>query len=525
MGKIVDKYGNPIDTGILTEPQTANVGWLNREFAQHPIKGLTPSKLARLLEEVETGNMVAQCELAEDIEERDAHIFAELSKRKRAVLTYDWSVEPPKNASAVEKKVAESIQEQIENIKDFEDILLDMMDGLLKGFSCLEMEWKFDKQWMPTIHHRDPSWFTVAPQDRNTLLLRSTTPDSTLEVAAEPLREFGWITHVHKSKSGYLPRAGLIRVLAWLSLFKNYAVRDLAELLEIYGVPIGLGKYPPNSTDKEKSTLLSALVSIGHNARGIIPQGMDLSFLSEAKGNADGFKLMIEFCEGSASKAIVGGTLTSDSNGGTKTNALGNVHERAFSQLVISDLRQLASTLNRDLIYPLQVLNTSIDPTRKFSFKFDTVDLSVENIKTFKEIGWVFPLEFLARKFQLPIANPDEPTLDNPFPEQKPVAPPVEVTPPTETQNQNKGGECKMDAALKSNNQSDPFEQFAEDLTDDWRPVLAPMVNPIIEATRSAKNYDDLKKQLKKLDLNDEKLVDSLSNALFLGNLYGLVSK
>jgi phage gp29-like protein len=445
--------------------------------------------------------------------------------RTRAVLTFDWSIEPPPNANAAEKAAAEAIQEQIQAIPDFEDVLLNMMDGLLKGFSCLEIEWKQGAIWeIKQLYHRDPSWFTVAPQDRNTLLLRSMLPNSELNVAAEPLREFGWIAHVHKSKSGYLPRAGLVRVLAWLHLFKNYSVRDLAELLEIYGVPIGLGKYPPNANPQEKATLLNALVSIGHNARGIIPQGMDLSFLSEAKGNADGFQLMLEFCDRSASKAIVGGTLASDSSGGTKTNALGNVHERALLELVISDLRQLASTLTRDLVYSLQILNTRIDPHRKLFFKFDTVDLTVEQIKAFKEMGWVFPLAFLSKKFQLPIAKPDEPTLDNPFPEQKNVAPPIAPTPPV-LQDQPDQPNQSEQAALKTSisETNDAFEAFASDLTDEWRPVMSPIINPIVKAANQAKDYKELEKLIAAANLDDKELIKQLSQALFQANIYGRV--
>nr|WP_282977379.1 DUF935 family protein [Pseudomonas aeruginosa] len=57
-----------------------------KEFANHPAKGLTPAKLAHILIEAEQGHLQAQAELFMDMEERDAHLFAEMSKRKRAVL-------------------------------------------------------------------------------------------------------------------------------------------------------------------------------------------------------------------------------------------------------------------------------------------------------------------------------------------------------------------------------------------------------------------------------------------------------
>ena len=61
-------------------------------------------------------------------------------------------------------------------------------------------------------------------------------------------------------------------MLAWPWLFKNFAVRDLAEFLEIYG-PLRLGTYNPNtSDDKARATLLRAVIGIGHDARPSCPR-------------------------------------------------------------------------------------------------------------------------------------------------------------------------------------------------------------------------------------------------------------
>ncbi|WP_413769374.1 DUF935 family protein, partial [Vibrio vulnificus] len=83
------------------------------------------------------------------------------------------------------------------------------------------------------------------------------------------------------------------------------------------------GKYPEGATEKEKATLLRAVMSIGHNAGGIIPKGMDIEFQNAADGQSDPFMAMMTWCEKSQSKAILGGTLTSQADGKTSTNALG----------------------------------------------------------------------------------------------------------------------------------------------------------------------------------------------------------
>jgi hypothetical protein len=92
---------------------------------------------------------------------------------------------------------------------------------------------------------------------------------------------------------------------------------------------------------------------LGHNARGIMPEGMALELHEAAgRGNADPFSVMIKWAENSISKAILGGTLTSSADGGTKTNALGRVHEDALWDITKSDAKQIQATLSRDLVMP-----------------------------------------------------------------------------------------------------------------------------------------------------------------------------
>lgn len=366
ISKILDATGNPIKVKELQEEQTARVGWMTKEFENHPSRGLTPSKVARILGAAEQGDLVDQADLAEDMEEKDAHIFSELSKRKRALLTMDWDIVPPRNETPAEQKAADQVKEFILDMDDFEDHLFDLLDAIGKGYSNLEMEWHMQERYLlPTITHRPARWFTVNEEDRNQLLLRNDTG------RGEALRPFGWISHIHKAKSGYVSRSGLHRVLAWPFLFKNYSVRDLAEFLEIYGLPVRLGTYPAGATDDEKATLLRAVTSIGHNAAGIMPEGMAMEFKDAAKGGSGPFKAMIDWCEASESKAILGGTLTSTAESTGLGSGQADVHNEVRHDLTESDAKQVNGTLTRDLIWPLVALNIggiSIDRAPRFRF-------------------------------------------------------------------------------------------------------------------------------------------------------------
>ncbi len=417
MAKILGPDGLPITTEALSEPQTSHYSHLQRELQTHPTRGLTPSKLASILDQAEQGDLLAQFDLYEDMEEKDGHIAAELGKRRRALLV-DWSVVPPDNPTPAEKRNAELLAELVGEIADFEDVLFDVTDAIGKGFSCCENEWhKPGKYWLPkTITHRPQSWFTVHRGYRQQLRLRSnTTVDG---IVGEPLQPFGWITHVHKAKSGYLERTAMFRQLVWPYLFKNYSVGDLAEFLEIYGIPVRIGKYPSGASEKEKMTLLRALVGIGHNAAGIIPAGMELDFLDAATGDPKAFELMLNWCERTQSKVILGGTLTSGADGKSSTNALGNVHNEVRKDLRDSDIRQVGSTITRDLLYPLAVLNgLAPDGMRRCPvFRLDVGE--TEDIKVYAEalpklvnVGFQIPVQWAQEKVGIPQPEDGEPVL------------------------------------------------------------------------------------------------------------------
>ena len=417
MAKILGPDGLPITTEALSEPQTSHYSHLQRELQTHPTRGLTPSKLASILDQAEQGDLLAQFDLYEDMEEKDGHIAAELGKRRRALLV-DWSVVPPDNPTPAEKRNAELLAELVGEIADFEDVLFDVTDAIGKGFSCCEIEWhKPGKYWLPkTITHRPQSWFTVHRGYRQQLRLRSnTTVDG---IVGEPLQPFGWITHVHKAKSGYLERTAMFRQLVWPYLFKNYSVGDLAEFLEIYGIPVRIGKYPSGASEKEKMTLLRALVGIGHNAAGIIPAGMELDFLDAATGDPKAFELMLNWCERTQSKVILGGTLTSGADGKSSTNALGNVHNEVRKDLRDSDIRQVGSTITRDLLYPLALLNgLAPDGMRRCSvFQLDvgeTEDMAAyaEALPKLVDIGVQIPVQWAQEKLGIPQPEAGEPVL------------------------------------------------------------------------------------------------------------------
>lgn len=399
----------------LTQSQTENRSMTayGAEF-EHPAIGLTPLKVHALLTQAEAGNMNAMLALFEDMEERDLHLLAEMSKRKRTVAKLDWSIKAPKNADANEQKYTDAISELIGVIENFEDIITNSLDAIGKGYSCHELHWvREGNVWLINdMQWHVPQRFIIDPFNQRKLLLAGNGLGDD-----EPLWENAWLVHTHKAKSGYLVRGGLHRALVWSYVFKNYSVRDLAEFLEIYGLPLRLGTYPAGATDGEKLTLLRAVMEIGHRAAGIIPQGMMIDFKEAAKGSSDPFMDMIKWCEMSQSKAILGGTLTSQADGKSSTNALGKVHDETRLEIRDSDAKQLASSISRDVIGALMRINyPNVSPRRYPKFVFDlaeTEDIGVysEALPKLVSIGMQIPAPWAHKRLGIPMVSGDEPVL------------------------------------------------------------------------------------------------------------------
>ena len=160
--------------------------------------GLTPKRLRGILELADQGDILEQHLLFADMEDRCEHLAAEMGKRKRALLTLDWEILPGRANDARAARIAAAVREQFDAVNGFEDLLMDLADGIGHGFSACEIEWdyRYGLHLPAAFHFRPQSWFQVLREDRNQLRLRNGKPDG------EELWPFGWIVHTHPCRSG-----------------------------------------------------------------------------------------------------------------------------------------------------------------------------------------------------------------------------------------------------------------------------------------------------------------------------------
>ena len=413
---IVDIHGRPLERQALKTQQTAGLISQRYTWASHPVRGLTPTKLASIMEAAESGDLCSQSDLFLDMEERDPHLFAEMSKRRRAVLGLPWEIEPPANPTGKEKRAARQISEWVESLADLEDAILDLLDAIGHGFAALEITWeRRDGVHLPSrLQHRPQSWFQLDAATLTELRLRNNSLDG------EALWPFGWIAHKHAARSGYLTRAGLYRVAAWPWIMKQFSLRDLAEFLEVYGLPTKLGKYPHGADDTERATLYRAVQGLGRQAAGIMPQDMEIELLAAAQGAADPFMAMVEYSDRAISKAVLGQTLSADAHPTGLGSGVADLHGDVRHDLLISDARQLQGTLTRQLLYPIAALNGLCDdPRRSPRWVFDTgetEDMAVfaDSVNKLVTAGVPVPISWVRERLGIPEPDQGEPVLKVP---------------------------------------------------------------------------------------------------------------
>lgn len=381
------------------------VAQVTDKYSEYPSNGLTPMKLAEIFKQADAGDVLQQMELFEEMEEKDPHLFSQLQTRKIAVTGLDYEIIPFSDDER-DKQIAEFVKDQINSLENFEDVQMDLLDAIGKGFAASEIIWGYDdgQVVVEDIRSRHQKRFFWDSLDDSLKIRTLEHPEGIL------LPENKFLFHRYKARSGHPSRAGVLRVVAWMYLFKNYDVKDWVSFAEVYGLPLRLGKYQPGASEDDKRALMQALIQIGADAAGILPEGTTIDFItSEKTSSIDLYDRLARYCDEQISKAILGQTLTSDSGGGSFAQS--KTHNEVRHDLTVADCKALASTFRRYLLRPLVLYNFGEDkriPYLRYDCE-ESEDLkeTAEIIGTLIEkIGLKVPTNFLYKKFSIP--KPEE---------------------------------------------------------------------------------------------------------------------
>lgn len=468
------------------------------------VNTLDPSRLAAAFASADQGFITDQATLFELVEEQDPHIFAELAKRRRAVTGLGWQLHPPKDASQAEIDRTEELADMLRSIPRFEDAQYDLTDAIGKGFAALEIEWKTGSAWLPQALHWVPQRMFQVDRDTGAIqFLKMGLP--------EALREWGWVVHEHRAKSGYIEQAALFRVLAWTYAYKAYNVRDMQRFLEVYGLPLRLGKYPAGIAPKQRDELLKAVRNIGNDGAGVVPSTMSIDFIQATNtGTVDDFLNAVGYWERKQSMAILGGTLTSQADGKTSTNALGAIHDKVRREIMLHDVRQIEPTMNGQVVRPVALINGMFPADRLPTFGYqteETVDQAkmVDVLVKAADVGMEIDVEWAHQTMQIPRAAKGAKLL---VASGKPTTSPADAA-------------LVRLAALAKAGEQDITGPYAAQLAALCAPHEQALIQQIAAIVAEAGDFDEALAGIEALKANNPKWAEAMALGMAAANLAG----
>lgn len=498
--QIIDQWGNPVSTQQLRKEFAApTLGGVHSVWTPTIVSGLTPIGLAEILRSAARGYPDRFFALATEMEERDLHYAAVLGTRKRAI-TGIKPIVVAASKDAEDEKIAEAVRELVEGPYFADDYLADLLDALGKGYSVVETIWdRSGKEWRPARYEwRDQRHFVIDQRDGRTLRLKHMGDINGLD-----LPPYQFSIHRPKIMSGLPIRAGLARLAAWAFLFKSYTLKDWMAFIEVYGMPLRVGKFGRGASLDDRRVLLQAVRDISSDAAAIIPKEMEIEFVevAGASGNAV-FSDKAEYLDRQISKGVLGQTMTTD-DGSSLSQAA--IHENVRHDIARADARQTAITANRDLIrpfvdlnygprdkYPTLVIpiteNEDINTLVAAIEKLVPLGLKVSMQQTRERIGFEEPDE----DDELLVARaPTPPVIDT---GDKPEKPGVQTPPATEKAAARLRTACPHCGGFHATaaDERPELDVLVEDALADWEGALDPLVKPIEKLFQNARSYEEI---------------------------------
>jgi len=519
MVTLYDAHNRPIQRTALKEEQSApSLQSVRQVYGSYPSAGITPQRMAMIMREADQGIPHSQCELFEEMEEKDLHLSSIMGTRRRAVAGLEIKVEAPDNANAAEKKATDLLKAHIESIEDLPEKIEDMLDAIGKGYSVTEIIWGISNQEaiIEDLKWREPKWFRFDQESMSELRMLDAG-----SVDGQPLTPYKYIAHIHKAKSGIPVRGGILRPCSWMYLFKNYTFKDWVTFAEVYAQPLRVGKYPVSASENEKDILMHAVASMGTDAAAIIPDSMLIEFVEAGgkTGSADVYERLARFCDEQMSKGVLGQTSSSDAMSGGLGSGQADLHGDVRDDLKRADARLISGTLNRDLGRPIVDLNLGKqDRYPKITvYVEDAEDLDAlaKNTNLLHGMGLPIATDFLYKKFNIPKPDAGAELLLKPMSAPAPSPDAVaqnaqeDVQPPAQP---------KVEVAAVSS-----VDKIVDQLEAEAQPITDKMINQVRQLMNESESLAELADRLPALlgEMDVSQLTELMAQAFATADLQG----
>lgn len=312
----------------------------NLDYADSSIiSGLTPERLALVYRTADWGYPLHMVDIFEANLTVDCHLRGIWEQRMDEVAAQDWSIEPGDTSDPKSVEAATLLRDEI-GWNDIHALIEHIMLAWFYGFSYAEMAWESKTSGMqrPVEIVCVPLRRFVFDANGNPLLTSAKQPQG---APLDRTDSTSWV-RANSKRMRKPQQAGLFRPTAYASLFKRMSITDWMIFLRKFGLPMTVGKYAENSSEKTRKALLDALRSLGNEGIAMIEEGSIIEVMTGVlrSGSDSPQAPLVNLMNDEISKVLTSATLTTGT-GGAGSFALGNVHATRAEKLTLADAQRV----------------------------------------------------------------------------------------------------------------------------------------------------------------------------------------
>ena len=380
------------------------------------------SGITEAVKSLDQGNVLDFVRLANDAEEKDDNIQADLETRITSVTNCEISFLPADDSDRA-KDIADTVSEIWNGINGKEEMITNALYAIYYGFSLVEMMPEFDatnNRW--TVGKFQPiphSALSFRHDDKVLDYPRlKTGDDETIDLTKFKDQ---LIFHTVRKRGSFL-KGGLARTLLWYASFAKFNISQWLDFVEIWSKPLLLGRFMGSTqTEEQKKEFQefnAALQKMFSNARTAFKGEHSIEVL-EAKlsTNAAMFERFLKYLRQAMTRIILGNTETTSSESGNRA--------KSESQFEIQDARTnkdgrlLGNTLTEQFVSNIVHWNYGIEETLIPRMiiqlkKKKNIEVVTKQLKAAQELKLPISLPYIYEALGIPQPKEDDELLEYP---------------------------------------------------------------------------------------------------------------
>ena len=318
----------------------------------------------------------------------DQHLNGAINQRKDMVLQKEFYF--------TDLKSGERVQEPIDYFEQtwFKDLLNYVLDSIYYGYSLIELGnitvYGFDKVALIPRKNVVPE-FGIIKKDIYDHVSKG------IKYTEEPFNT--WLI-----TAGRADDLGKLLGCVPSAIAKRNALAYWDEFAQLFGIPVRIAKTGSRDST-EINSIKNMLENMGPAAWGLFPEGTELEFVENTKGDAfNVFDRRIDRANSEMSKGILGQTMTLDSGSSLSQS---EVHLSVLKNLVEKDADMVRDVINGQLLPKMHKLGVNIGDIR-FDWVNDTQYTPEQQLQMEQMLlsaGYEIDPKYFTDKYGVPITG------------------------------------------------------------------------------------------------------------------------